>query len=87
MNLPVDPATLSPDPLRALVAQPAVQLADREREVGETEQELRYRQPRSDQLTDELSIIKRQQVMDALHTWIAAAPGSRGFRIVAYPRG
>ncbi|MEM5291888.1 IS66 family transposase, partial [Paraburkholderia sabiae] len=61
MDLPVDLTTLSPDQLRALAAQLAVQLADREREVGEKERELQYRQTRIDQLTHELSVIKRQQ--------------------------
>jgi transposase len=61
MDLPVDLATLSPDQLRALAAQLVVQLAEREREVGEKERELQYRQTRIDQLTHELSVIKRQQ--------------------------
>jgi transposase len=61
MDLPVDLATLSPDQLRILAAQLVVQLADREREVGEKERELQYRQTRIDQLTHELSVIKRQQ--------------------------
>lgn len=60
MDLP-DLTTLSPDQLRTLAAQLAVQLAHREREVGEKERELQYRQTRIDQLTHELSIIKRQQ--------------------------
>lgn len=53
--------TLSADPLRALAAHLAVQLADKEHEVGEKERELRDRQTRIDQLTHELSVIKRQQ--------------------------
>ena len=47
MDLPVDLATLSPDQLRTLAVQLAVQLADKEREVGEKERELQYRQPTS----------------------------------------
>ncbi|MDR8402339.1 IS66 family transposase [Paraburkholderia sp. USG1] len=61
MDLPADLATLSSDQLRALASQLAVQLADREREVGEKQRELQYRQTRIDQLTHELSVIKRQQ--------------------------
>jgi len=61
MDLPVDLTTLSADQLRTLAAQLACQLADREREVGEKERELQYRQTRIDQLTHELSVIKRQQ--------------------------
>jgi transposase len=61
MDLPVDLAALSADQLRTLAAQLAVQLADREREVDEKERELQYRQTRIDQLTHELSAIKRQQ--------------------------
>ena len=40
MDLPVDLTTLSADQLRTLAAQLTVQLADREREVGEKEREL-----------------------------------------------
>ncbi|WP_087738480.1 IS66 family transposase [Paraburkholderia piptadeniae] len=61
MDQPVDLATLSADQLRTLATELVAQLADRQREVGEKERELQYRQTRIDQLTHELSVIKRQQ--------------------------
>jgi transposase len=54
MNLPADLDALSPDQLRTLAAQLIA-------EVGEKERELRYRQTRIDQLTHELSVLKRLQ--------------------------
>ncbi len=61
MNLPSDLDALSPEQLRTLAAGLIVEVREKEREVGEKERELRYRQTRIDQLTHELSIIKRQQ--------------------------
>jgi transposase len=54
MNLPADLDALSPEQLRALAAQLMTQ-------IGETKQELHYRQTRIDQLTHELSVLKRLQ--------------------------
>jgi DNA repair exonuclease SbcCD ATPase subunit len=68
MDLPADLNALSPEQLRALAAQLIAQVEDRDREidektreVGEKERELRYRQTRIDQLTHEISILRRQQ--------------------------
>jgi transposase len=61
MSLPADLATLNPEQLRTLAAQLIVQVQEKEREVGEKERELRYRQTRIDQLTHELSVLKRLQ--------------------------
>lgn len=54
MNQPADLDTLNPDQLRALAAQLMAQ-------VGEKDRELLYRQTRIDQLTHELSMLKRLQ--------------------------
>jgi len=61
MDLPSDLDALSPEQLRALAAALIVEVREKDREVDEKERELRYRQTRIDQLTHELSIIKRQQ--------------------------
>jgi hypothetical protein len=68
MNLPGDLNSLSPEQLRALAAQLIVQVQDRDREieektreVEENECELHYRQTRIEQLSHEISILKRQQ--------------------------
>jgi transposase len=68
MNLPADLNALSPEQLRTLAEQLIAQVQERERklqdktrEVDEKERELRYRQTRIDQLTHEISILKRQQ--------------------------
>jgi transposase len=68
MDLPADLNARSPEQLRALAAQLIAQVEDRDREidektweVGEKERELRYRQTRIDQLTHEISILRRQQ--------------------------
>lgn len=61
MSLPADLATLSPEQLRTLAAELIVQVKEKEREIGEKERELHYRQTRIDQLTHELSVLKRQQ--------------------------
>jgi transposase len=52
MNSPADLDALSPDELRTLAAQLMAQ-------VGENEQELRYRQTRIDQLTHEIAVLRR----------------------------
>jgi len=54
MNSPTDPDALNPDQLRALARQLMTQ-------VDEKTRELHYRQTRIDQLTHELSVIKRLQ--------------------------
>ncbi|HDR9504870.1 TPA: IS66 family transposase, partial [Burkholderia cepacia] len=54
MNLPADLDALSPEQLRTLAAQLMTQ-------VGKTQRELHYRQTRIDQLTHELSVLKRLQ--------------------------
>jgi transposase len=68
MDLPADLNALSPEQLRALAVQLIARVEDRDREieektreVGEKERELRYRQTRIDQLTHEISILRRQQ--------------------------
>ncbi|MEX3816715.1 IS66 family transposase zinc-finger binding domain-containing protein, partial [Paraburkholderia sp. BR13439] len=68
MDLPADLNTLSPEQLRALATQLIARVEDRDREieektreVGEKERELRYRQTRIDQLTHEISILRRHQ--------------------------
>jgi transposase len=68
MDLPADLDDLSPEQLRALATQLIARVEDRDREieektreVGEKERELRYRQTRIDQLTHEISILRRQQ--------------------------
>jgi TolA-binding protein len=68
MDLPVDLNALSPEQLRALATQLIARVGDRDREieektreVGEKERELRYRQTRIDQLTHEISILRRYQ--------------------------
>lgn len=61
MNLPADLNALSPEQLRTLAAQLIAQVQEKEREAGEKERELHYRQTRIDQLTHEISILKRQQ--------------------------
>jgi transposase len=68
MNLPTDLNALNPEQLRALAAQLIAQVQDREREieektreVEENERELHYRQTRIEQLSHEISILKRQQ--------------------------
>jgi len=61
MSLPADLAALSPEQLRMLAAELIVQVKEKERELGEKERELQYRQTRIDQLTHELSVLKRQQ--------------------------
>ncbi|MFJ1260720.1 IS66 family transposase, partial [Cupriavidus sp. CuC1] len=52
MNSPTDLNDLSPEQLRTLAAELIAQ-------VGEKDRELRYRQTRIDQLTHEISILKR----------------------------
>ncbi|AEA65919.1 IS66 family transposase [Burkholderia gladioli] len=54
MDIPADLDSLSTEQIRALNAKLMVEIAEKERE-------LQYRQTRIDQLTHELSIIKRQQ--------------------------
>ncbi|KVK85506.1 IS66 family transposase [Burkholderia sp. MSMB1498] len=61
MDLPTDLDALSPEQLRALAAHLIVQVTEQEREAGERERELQYRQTRIDQLTHELSVLKRLQ--------------------------
>ncbi|MGF6923395.1 transposase [Paraburkholderia sp. 40] len=61
MDLPTDLDALSPEQLRALAAQLIVQVTEQDREAGEKERELQYRQTRIDQLTHELSVLKRLQ--------------------------
>lgn len=61
MDLPTDLDALSPELLRALAAHLIVQVTEQEREAGERERELQYRQTRIDQLTHELSVLKRLQ--------------------------
>ncbi|MEX3816742.1 IS66 family transposase, partial [Paraburkholderia sp. BR13439] len=68
MNLPADLNALSPEQLRALATQLIARVEDRDREieektreVGEKDRELRYRQTRIDQLTHEISILRRHQ--------------------------
>ncbi|TCW78862.1 IS66 family transposase [Burkholderia sp. SRS-46] len=61
MDLPTDLDSLSPEQLRALAAQLIVQVTEKEREACEKERELQYRQTRIDQLTHELSVLKRLQ--------------------------
>jgi transposase len=70
MNLPADLNALSPEQLRTLAAQliAKVQERDREieektREVKENERELHYRQTRIEQLSHEISILKRQMLI------------------------
>lgn len=61
MGLLTDLDALSPEQLRALAAKPIVQVNEQDREAGEKERELQYRQTRIDQLTHELSVLKRLQ--------------------------
>jgi transposase len=68
MDLPADLNALSPEQLRALATQLIARVEDRDREieertreVGEKDRELRYRQTRIDQLTHEISILRRHQ--------------------------
>jgi transposase len=68
MDLPADLNALSPEQLRALATQLIARVEDRDREieektreVGEKERELLYRQTRIDQLTHEISILRRHQ--------------------------
>jgi transposase len=61
MDLPTDLDALSPEQLRALAAKLIVQITGQDREAGEKERELQYRQTRIDQLTHELSVLKRLQ--------------------------
>ena len=68
MNLPADLNALSPEQLRTLAAQLIAQVQDRDREieektreVEENERELHYRQTRIEQLSHEISILKRLQ--------------------------
>lgn len=68
MNLPTDLNTLSTEQLRALAAQLIAQVEERDREIAQktrevdqNERELHYRQTRIDQLTHEISILRRQQ--------------------------
>ncbi|MEN8518111.1 IS66 family transposase [Burkholderia sp. RS02] len=68
MNLPADLDALSPEQLRALTAQLIAEveakdqkIKEKEREASERDRELRYRQTRIDQLTHEVSVLKRQQ--------------------------
>jgi transposase len=68
MNLPADLNALSPEQLRTLAAQLIAQVQERgreieekTREVEENERELHYRQTRIEQLSHEISILKRQQ--------------------------
>jgi transposase len=68
MNLPADLNALSPEQLRTLAAQLIARVQDRDREieektreVEENERELHYRQTRIEQLSHEISILKRLQ--------------------------
>jgi transposase len=61
MDLPTDLDALSPEQLRALAAKLIVRVTGQDREAGEKERELQYRQTRIDQLTHELSVLKRLQ--------------------------
>jgi transposase len=61
MDLPTDLDALSPEQLRMLAAQLIAQVNEQEREAGEKQRELQYRQTRIDQLTHELSVLKRLQ--------------------------
>jgi transposase len=68
MNPPTDLDALSPEQLRALAAQliaevnaKDTEVTAKRREVGELERELHYRQSRIDQLTHEVSVLRRQQ--------------------------
>nr|WP_057929574.1 IS66 family transposase [Burkholderia ambifaria] len=68
MNLPADLDALSREQLRALTAQLIAEveakdqtIKEKEREASERDRELRYRQTRIDQLTHEVSVLKRQQ--------------------------
>lgn len=65
---PADLDALTPEQLRALTAQLIAEVQSRdqaihekEREASERDRELRYKQTRIDQLTHEISILKRQQ--------------------------
>lgn len=65
---PADLDTLTPEQLRALTAQLIAEvqskdqaIREKEREASERDRELRYKQTRIDQLTHEISILKRQQ--------------------------
>lgn len=58
---PADLDALNPEQLRALAAQLIAEVKEKEREASERDRELRFRQTRIDQLTHEVSILKRQQ--------------------------
>jgi len=68
MNPPADLDDLSPEQLRALAAQllaevhaKDLEVTEKRRKLGELERELHYRQTRIDQLTHEISVLRRQQ--------------------------
>jgi len=68
MNLPSDLDALDPEQLRALAAQlmaevraKDLELEEKEREVSARDRELHFRQTRIEQLTHEISILRRQQ--------------------------
>lgn len=68
MNPPADLDDLSPEQLRALAAQLLAEVrakdqevTEKRREVDALERELHYRQTRIDQLTHEISVLRRQQ--------------------------
>ncbi|MDR5825958.1 IS66-like element ISBcen19 family transposase, partial [Caballeronia sp. LZ043] len=58
---PADLDALNPEQLRALAAQLIAEVKEKEREASERDRELHFRQTRIDQLTHEVSILKRQQ--------------------------
>lgn len=68
MNPPADLDDLSPEQLRALVARllaevhaKDLEVTEKRRDVGELEREPYYRQTRIDQLTHEVSVLRRQR--------------------------
>ncbi len=68
MNPPADLDDLSPEQLRALATQLLAEVrakdqevTEKRREVDALERELHYRQTRIDQLTHEISVLRRQQ--------------------------
>lgn len=58
---PADLDALNPEQLRALAVQLIAEAKEKEREANEQDREIRFRQTRIDQLTHEVSILKRQQ--------------------------
>ncbi len=58
---PADLDALNPEQLRALAAQLIAEVKEKGREASERDRELCFRQTRIDQLTHEVSILRRQQ--------------------------